>query len=63
MVSMTTEKGLLVVPRRGKALAFSLLLTAEKYAATLAAQGRGPVQIVSRYTGDVLRVIEREEGT
>ncbi len=33
---------------------------AEKYAEVLCDQGKGPVQIVSRWTGDVVQVVEEE---
>jgi hypothetical protein len=55
-------KGLVVVPARGKALAFRLLPVAEHYAREMVKAGRGPVEIRSRYTGDVLAVYGEEEG-
>ena len=58
---MTQEKGLLVIPAKGTAMAFGLLVVAESYAKSLCNQGKGPVQIVSRYTGDVLATIEGEQ--
>lgn len=51
---MNETKGLLVVPKRGKSHPFQHLVVAEKYAQTLVEQGRGPVEIVSRFTGDTL---------
>lgn len=54
-------KGLLVVPARGKALAFRLLPVAEHYARKLAEKGQGPVEIRSRYTGHVLAVYREEQ--
>lgn len=59
---MNETKGLLVVPKRGKSYPFRHLVVAEKYAEKLAEQGRGPVQILSRFTGDVLAVVGEEEG-
>ena len=53
---MNETKGLLVVPKRGKSYPFQHLVVAEKYAQTLVEQGRGPVEIISRFTGDVLGV-------
>ncbi|MHB8867459.1 MAG: hypothetical protein ACYC6T_08130 [Thermoleophilia bacterium] len=55
-------KGLLVVPQRGKAQVFRLLLVAEHYARELVQAGKGPVEIRSRYTGDVLATYGEEEG-
>lgn len=57
---MNNTKGLLVVPKRGRAYPFQHLIVAEKYAQKLADQGRGPVEIVSRFTGDVLAVFGEE---
>ena len=59
---MNETKGLLVVPKRGKSHPFQHLVVAEKYARRLADQGRGPVQIISRFTGDVLAVVGEEDG-
>ena len=59
---MNETKGLLVVPKRGKGYPFQHLVVAEKYARRLADQGRGPVQIISRFTGDVLAVVGEEDG-
>ena len=59
---MNETKGLLVVPKRGKSYPFRHLVVAEKYARRLAEQGRGPVEIVSRFTGDVLVKVGEEEG-
>ena len=59
---MNETKGLLVVPKRGKSYPFQHLVVAEKYARRLADQGRGPVQIISRFTGDVLAVVGEEDG-
>lgn len=53
-------KGLLVVPKRGRALALRLLPVAEHYARELAEKGQGPVEIRSRYTGDVLATYGEE---
>jgi hypothetical protein len=36
------------------------MVVAEKYAQKLVEQGRGPVEIVSRFTGDVLAVFGEE---
>ncbi len=58
---MNETKGLLVVPKRGKSYPFGHLVVAEKYAKKLADQGRGPVEIVSRFTGDVLAVFGEED--
>lgn len=47
-------KPLLVIPTHGHATAYSLLVVAEHYARCLVEQGKGPVRIVSQYTGDTL---------
>jgi hypothetical protein len=54
-------KGLLVVPKHGRSYPVQYLVNAERIAQKLANQGRGPVQIISRFTGDTFATFEQEE--
>ena len=53
-------KPLLVIPATGHAQAYNLLVVAEHYARRLVEQGRGPVRIVSQFTGDILATYGEE---
>ena len=59
---MNETKGLLVVPKRGKSYPVQYLVNAERIAQKLAEQGRGPVEIVSIFTGGVLQTYGEEGG-
>lgn len=58
---MSREKGLLVVPATGNSWPFSTLASAEAVATVMVERGKGPVEIRSRYTGDVLATYREEE--
>jgi hypothetical protein len=57
---MNETKGLLVVPKEGNSYPALNLRQAEILARYYADLGRGPVEIVSRFTGDVLGVFGEE---